>query len=196
MSVEPGERPWRSRATGFRGVVHVRSRSMAEMGLSARTQEGHCSNAGGLSAVLRDSLYTLRRIRVVAGEVVCVCETDLECNGFCREGGPIGYAVRDFPEPCQFLIARRAIAPSTSSKPIGRVILHIRPTMSEGRVSTDEAHHFQEPDHAQVRRDQTAVEVHGRRHNTCPANGSMVPYPKGSLGDALGSVRPRGKRSC
>ena len=33
------------------------------MGLSARTREetGHCSNAGGLSAVLREPLYTIPR---------------------------------------------------------------------------------------------------------------------------------------
>ena len=34
---------------------------MAGMGLSARTQKGHCSNAGGLSAVLRDPLYRSNR---------------------------------------------------------------------------------------------------------------------------------------
>jgi len=41
---------------------------VAEMGLSARTREktGHCSNAGGLSAVLRVSLYRNRRCRVFA----------------------------------------------------------------------------------------------------------------------------------
>jgi len=44
----------------------------AEMGLSARTREttGHCSNAGGLSAVLEHPLYSNRRIRVFAAKVV------------------------------------------------------------------------------------------------------------------------------
>ena len=38
------------------------------VGLSARTprEGGHCSNAGGLSAVRRDQLYSNRRIRVLA----------------------------------------------------------------------------------------------------------------------------------
>jgi len=42
------------------------------MGLSARTREttGHCSNAGGLSAVLEHPLYSNRRIRVFAAKVV------------------------------------------------------------------------------------------------------------------------------
>jgi len=36
-------------------------RSKAEVGLSARTRvmTGHCSNAGGLSAVRQDPLYTI-----------------------------------------------------------------------------------------------------------------------------------------
>jgi len=43
-------------------------RSVAEVGLSARTHEtrGHCSNAGGLSAVRRHQLYSIRRCRIFA----------------------------------------------------------------------------------------------------------------------------------
>lgn len=37
-------------------------RSLAEVGLSARTRDtGHCSNAGWLSAVLQVRLYTIRQ---------------------------------------------------------------------------------------------------------------------------------------
>jgi len=41
-------------------------RSVAEVGLSARTRKetGHCSNAGGLSAVCRDQLYMICRCTV------------------------------------------------------------------------------------------------------------------------------------
>jgi hypothetical protein len=46
-------------------------RSVAEVGLSARTRErtGHCSNAGGLSAVVRDPLYRKRQTRVFPEEI-------------------------------------------------------------------------------------------------------------------------------
>jgi hypothetical protein len=52
--------------------------SVAEVGLSARTREetGHCSNAGGLSAVGRDPLYRNRRLRVLAGRMDLILSSD------------------------------------------------------------------------------------------------------------------------
>ena len=62
-------------------------RSMAEVGLSARTRvkRGHCSNAGGLSAVLRDPLYSNGLIQVFAANA---------------RAKRILSAPHSFPEPC------------------------------------------------------------------------------------------------
>jgi hypothetical protein len=51
---------------------------VAEVGLSARTHKkrGHCSNAGGLSAVRRDQLYSNRRIRVFAAKDIAMAYTE------------------------------------------------------------------------------------------------------------------------
>ena len=71
---------WPKWACGRNGPV-------AEMGLSARTHEngGHCSNAGGLSAVLRDPLYRNGRIHVFAANAPAACILDTP---------------HSFPEPC------------------------------------------------------------------------------------------------
>jgi len=48
----------------YRVYASCALRSLAEVGLSARTRDtGHCSNAGWLSAVLPVQVYTIRRSR-------------------------------------------------------------------------------------------------------------------------------------
>ena len=79
-------RDWRS-SDGCSKNRSCALRSMPEVGLSARTHKkrGHCSNAGGLSAVLRDQLYSNGRIHVFAAKA---------------RAKRILSAPHSFPEPC------------------------------------------------------------------------------------------------
>ena len=136
-------RDWRS-SDGCSKNRSYALRSMPEVGLSARTHKkrGHCSNAGGLSAVLRDPLYSNGRIHVFAAKARAKC---------------ILSAPHRFPEPCGHF---GLTSPHQSTSPEGpnercrldRVdIIRSRRTCSLSRVSVlVDRHEGQEPRRRQL----------------------------------------------
>jgi hypothetical protein len=64
------------RATYVGTILHVRSDRWPKWACRrAPTRRGHCSNAGGLSAVRREQLYRNPRTRVIAAQTIATAYT-------------------------------------------------------------------------------------------------------------------------
>jgi hypothetical protein len=141
------------RATGVRRIVRVRSNRCPKWACrrAPTTRGGHCSNAGGLSTVLRDPLYSNGLIHVFAAKARAMC---------------ILSAPHRFPEPCGHF---GLTSPHQSTSPEGqndrcrldRVdIVRSRRTSNLSRVSVIvDRHEGQEPGRRQL------LAVHQLRRN-------------------------------